>query len=379
MKRGVWLQSKLREGHVARRPDRRRTGIICINGAESGSGAPNFGVKLMRLGSRAAYIFASVMASAVAGRYSVLRTSSAQSPCRCGFGARDRPHRAYTKDVSRTKAHSLQTTTCYSSREMSTALNEYLFVDERRVAAYAGQITSSPHVTEKGQEVGLELGITGPKVSLKQPYTTRRRTIHEDVTLVSEFLTESSQMRRGRPHDESPSSKFVLERCVATRVSVPVAATTQKIPAFNFWVSDPRSTESKLGTLVLLEDFAGDDAPPQSFLQLSTYTVLQSLVYFTRGLIERTALNEAFRYTPHPNPYANFDDKAPSLGEFHNVRAHIFEFLTNMEAFVRYWGCLVSTPRNVEVLYRVREYGREAGTTWHTLSVFGYPIWIIAR
>ena len=253
-----------------------------------------------------------------------------------------------------------------------------MYIDGRRLSAYVEQIAASPKVREKAQELAVELSVTGPKASMKQPEILRDPTVHEKVTIFRRWLERSPQMRRGRPRDESPTTPFVIERCAATRVSVPEKAGDSELPAFSFWVSDPKDPDSGHGLLLLLEDFSAPDVAPTSFRGYSTYTILQSLVFFTRGKIESSVLGVPFESRPHPNPYARFAEKPPSLGEFHNVKEHVTPFLGDMASFVRHWRCLVSPPRQIDAIYRIREYGREAGTTWQRVSVFGYPIVITA-
>src|SRR4028119_1117965 len=110
-------------------------------------------------------------------------------------------------------------------------LQEYLYIDARRLTAYVEQISASPKVREKGQELAVELSVTGPKASMKQPEIVRDPTVHEKVRVFREWLERSRQARRGRPRDESPSTPFVIERCTAARVLVPSKAGESNLPA----------------------------------------------------------------------------------------------------------------------------------------------------
>jgi hypothetical protein len=130
--------------------------------------------------------------------------------------------------------------------------------------------------------------------------------------------------------------------------------------------------------LCLLEDYRGDDERPVSFRQASTYTLLQSLIYYTRSQKLRTLLDEHVPNDPHPNSYARFDGKPASLAEYHNVRDHAYDFATSPVQLLSSWGCLQGSPRRVEVMYRIREFGRESAHSWERVTVFGYPIWITA-
>ena len=136
------------------------------------------------------------------------------------------------------------------------------------------------------------------------------------------------------------------------------------------------SSEDCGGTLCLLEDFRRADEPPTNFRSASTYTVLQSLVYFAREQLRSTVMSLHIPDEPHPNPYAKFDSKLPSLAEYHNVKDYAWQFVTNPVQLLREWGCAISPPRDVEVLYRIREFGRDSSHHWERVTIFGYPIWI---
>jgi len=128
--------------------------------------------------------------------------------------------------------------------------------------------------------------------------------------------------------------------------------------------------------LCLLEDYRGEDERPVSFRNASAYTLLQSLIYYTRSRQTRTLLDDHIPDDPHTNPYARFDDRPASLSEYHNVQSHAYEFATDPVSLLQNWGCLVSPSRRIEVLYRIREWGRESAHGWRRVTVFGYPIWI---
>lgn len=51
-------------------------------------------------------------------------------------------------------------------------------------------------------------------------------------------------------------------------------------------------------------------------------------------------------------------------------------FMADPQATAAQWGCIVSAPRFIKTLYRIREYGGQEGESF---GRFGYPLWITAR
>lgn len=54
----------------------------------------------------------------------------------------------------------------------------------------------------------------------------------------------------------------------------------------------------------------------------------------------------------------------------------LYKFITSPDDLLRQWGCLLSLPREITSLYKVREFGAEAANDFKTISTFGYPIYI---
>jgi hypothetical protein len=108
--------------------------------------------------------------------------------------------------------------------------------------------------------------------------------------------------------------------------------------------------------------------------------VLASLVYNTRKEIDGSILNARLVHEPHPNPNAKFGTESHpwSLSEYHSVRDYIYDFATNPVELLRSWNCRIYPQRRINVVYKVREWGREAAHSWEKTTVFGYPIWILA-
>jgi len=258
-------------------------------------------------------------------------------------------------------------------------LKEYLFVDEKRLDVYASQVNPSGGIVEKAKELSAGLDLRGPSVNAKQNERVRALTRQEKAALIQDHLVKASSLRHQRPDSDSQGSVFVLEKCSAAKVIVPrTTAEELGTPGFVFWLSQSHQHDKPPGMLCLLEDFDLDDGPAISFRGASTYTVLQSLVYYTRKKMTETVLGTYVPNDPHPNPYTSFEGKPSSLAEYHNVQPFCWDFVTDSRKLLTQWGCLVSQPRKIETLYRVREYGRDSTNSWQVTTVFGYPIWITA-
>jgi hypothetical protein len=256
-------------------------------------------------------------------------------------------------------------------------LTEYLFVDQKRLDTYASQISPAGTIVEKTKEWNAGLSLTGPSVGAKQTERVRALTAHEKTQLIQSHLVKNSSLREQRPVSEGEGPVFVLEKCSASKVVVPrKAAEELGALGFVFWISPGPQYDKPPGMLCLLEDFDLDDAPAISFRGASTYTVLQSLVFYTRKKMAGTVLGSHIPRKPNPNPFASFEGKPDSLAEFHNVQEFCWDFVADFTSLLTRWGCLVSPPRKIETLYRIREYGRDATNSWQVTTVFGYPIWI---
>lgn len=258
------------------------------------------------------------------------------------------------------------------------SLFEVLYIDRRRVADLATQITGTPAVATTKGEFGGELSLT-PKISSKLSEEFRRRTVPEQVQEVERFLEKKNQLQHGRPKsDLAIKPPWVTEIARGRRISVPAKPPDGgDTPAFSFWLCPPASS-GDTGMLCLLEDFGLEDAAPTSFREASTYTLLQSLVYFTRSRLRNSILHGVIPDAPHPNPYASFAGKPASLAEFHNIKEFCYEFVADPFPLLDGWGCKVSSERAIRTVYRIREIGGDAAHSWRKVTVFGYPLWIVS-
>jgi hypothetical protein len=173
---------------------------------------------------------------------------------------------------------------------MSATLHEYLFVDPRRLDAYAAQILPSGEVVEKVKEWSAELSLTGPKAGAKQTERVRSLTIDEKVNLILKHLGTSSDLRSDPLRG---SEAFVLEQFEAFKVIVPADADAgSKNPLIVLWFARDQHRHPEPSFLCLVEDFRsdedwpGEDARPMSRFGCSDYTILLELVTYTHGKLQ---------------------------------------------------------------------------------------------
>ncbi|AJZ56799.1 hypothetical protein OI25_7361 [Paraburkholderia fungorum] len=259
-------------------------------------------------------------------------------------------------------------------------LTEYLFRDVRRLNEYASQINPALTVTEKTKEWTVGLSLAGPKAEGKQTEKVRPMTEHEKAILTLEFLRSNSAIHEGRPvplPDKSGSrhldksfgqQSFVHERCRAFRVCVPQKDVSGGV-AFAFWVSQGFERDKACDMVCLLEDVAAEDRPVWSGGTASTYSLLQALLYYAESRVERGTISE------NSKPWPRDSASSYPLPEFLSG----FWFSLVPEQIIKEWGCIVSQPRNIEVVYRIREvrsFPHEAPRKGY--EIFGYPLWIAA-
>ncbi|MEM9373983.1 MAG: hypothetical protein AAGA55_10095 [Planctomycetota bacterium] len=266
---------------------------------------------------------------------------------------------------------------------------EILYADPERISSYVEQITERPSVVEQAKTIGVQLDVLGPTVSAQQSEIARSRTLIENIRILEPHLERNSLLQRHRPTTDRVRTNWVRENCTARRVVVPPLKDTRAQSAgFAFWMSEPpagaaaTAGDFRQGPLCLLERppaAVGDD-DTLSFAVASTYTLLQSLVHYTRSALQGTEMELQVPHRPHPNPYATFSDDSDhplSLREYPNVKQHCFEFATNPVPMLESWGCFVPPPRRIQTLYRIREIGRDSSAGWEAVSVFAYPLWIV--
>jgi hypothetical protein len=64
--------------------------------------------------------------------------------------------------------------------------------------------------------------------------------------------------------------------------------------------------------------------------------------------------------------------------QYHNVNKNniAYDFYRDPLRLLEAWGCELTPGRNIQGLYRVREYGADAATSWKVVTVFGYALCI---
>jgi hypothetical protein len=192
------------------------------------------------------------------------------------------------------------------------------------------------------------------------------------------LLKENGRLGTTRPNDKRDSEEFILEDCHAVRVVVPENANAGKnSKPLSFWMSPGDSTR---GHLCLLEGSGGDVGNPYNFGRSSTYTLLQSLVHFARKQSRSALFDGTIPDDPNPNPYARVDDTHPPslIEQYHNVNRNniAYDFYRDPLRLLESWGCDLTQGRDIQALYKVREYGADAATSWKIVTVFGYALCI---
>lgn len=249
-------------------------------------------------------------------------------------------------------------------------MGQIYFCDVAQVDATIHRFSGSLDKVAYERKKGLELSITGVKVSLEEANKTRPLTVYERVDIVKALIEKATILSHERPSTRATAAEFVAERCRAVRVVIPEnAAAGKQSPSLSFWLS---LGDDSRGLLCLFEGTGGDSDNPYNYGRASTYTLLQSLRRQRRaGILDGLIPNE-----PHPNIYAKIDDQhPPSLVEqYHNVKPFAYDFVTDPLHLLQLWGCDISSGLDVDVLYRIREYGPDSTTSWEKITVFGYAL-----
>lgn len=258
----------------------------------------------------------------------------------------------------------------------STNLDNLIFVDESRLDDYLTRLDADLFTVDKSKKVESEWSITGPKVTFTQDESRRKLDVHARCDALYRQLDHKEKLASSRPAERHTPVEFVAETLWANRILIPSnAEPDQPHPAFAFWIS---RLETEAGLVCLLENCDSDDDAPFDYSQCSTYTVLQSLVYFSRRKLDSSALAKFLPHVPHPNPHAKMDETHPPslFHEYNSVKEHLYEFTTNPIPLLEAWGATVTPERFVRCLYRVREYGPDSAYGWEKITTFGYPVYI---
>lgn len=280
------------------------------------------------------------------------------------------------------------------------SLIDYLYVDDKRLGAYIEQI--GPPVTyDKVPVWKAEFGLTGPKAATSQERPGRAMTRHEMIVKLLRHLEENNLMdttREPARHlwDGTDRNDFVYETCAASKVIIPPKPDAQ-LRGLVLWISSApplrtRTPDNKLpekvsgsclrpGMLCLFEDFQKGDESPYSGFHVSAYTVLESIILAIGENTQTPIVSDLFvkRGQRHRQTHR--------LEVWDQAALYMEEFVKDPVAMLENAGCRAARPRNIRVLYRIREFGPEAGEYEQSVSrgvnpstsVFGYPIFIAAE
>ena len=260
-------------------------------------------------------------------------------------------------------------------------LRDYLYVDQKRLDSYLGQI-SSTSTYDKVPSLGLGISLVGPSVSAQQPPVRRDKSDHEKVCELIAYLERHGYLGHRRPvlvkasHEDLTQPDFVLEQCDAVRVLIPAVASDRD--GVVVWVSEwPIEREERVlrpaGLLCIIQDCTPDDSRHRVGFEHSGYTWLQALLYQLRQQPSETQL--AAQYSLPATGDYRFDLMVAQdylRGEMGALRTKPFAWLTAK-------GCVLSLPRRITALYRIRNLGGDEIDTKNrfedfTVSTFAYAI-----
>lgn len=253
-------------------------------------------------------------------------------------------------------------------------LRNFIYLNPSRLHELFEQSASTPGVRIKRSKVGAgaNFGVLNAKAEFELESThDGGRLIPIMLETVIDALRESGQLAALRPQrlDEFTDSplRYVYERCIATRVYLPVSPELREKhgapPELTVWVSNPHEsvdiptdTWDWIGTyLYLVEE--GDAAPVED--NEETYKGLLSGVSALHGLVSHASEDLGPHDLGHP------------LGR--GTSEHPIDKL-------RSYGARVSLEREIETLYQVRymsdeQGGFDGGKRFNDL--LGYPIAIL--
>ena len=273
-------------------------------------------------------------------------------------------------------------------------LEEYLYVDEKRLDTYTEQIGSTVKF-EKVPIWSVKFSLTGPEAGGTQQRFQMPLTRQEKVDRLVYYLKEKSLLGDGRLLDRErtftirkPEAPFRLETCDAVRVFIPPVPALnprsqlgrkrllEQLPkkardplhgfsGLNIWFSDRHHASSSnaecRGQLLLIVGFPKDDVA--HYEARSAYSALQSLVDQLGSEVEKTILHDLRYEQP---------EMASSLQK---------RFAADPIPALEAAGAEVAGWRTITTLYRVRQavVFNELDDDRETIATIGYPIYITAQ
>ena len=266
---------------------------------------------------------------------------------------------------------------------MDLELEEYLYVDDKRLDSYVEQIGS--FVTyDKAPVYNVNLSLAGPGVGAVQQRFQRPLSRHEKIVKLLDYLEKGEFLGQGRLSDREeatamyrPPAKakvFRLETCEAARVLIPSINSPESRTVrqeLNLWFSDRHHAGSirrecldyllRPAQLLLIVGFHKDDYAAH-FEAWSAYSALESLRRELSGELPETMLRQLTTEKPWES----------SLQQ---------RFLTDPIAALRGTGAQVADWRQIESLYRVRHavLCKDLVDEGEAIATVGYPIFIRAK
>ena len=302
-------------------------------------------------------------------------------------------------------------------------LEEYLYVDDRRLDTYVDQI-GSPVTFEKVPVWSAKLALTGLEAAGTQQRHPRSLTRAEKITRLLNYLGEKGLLGDGRFTGReafSPLAQpFRLETCEAVKLLIPPASAEALEPedpgladelflvdeffdikagrdpselrrrrerflrqeresrlarrreqlagfdGINIWFSDRHQRDSsnseRRGQLVLIAGFAKDD--DAGFGAWSAYSALRGLFNELRSDLKKTVLHTV-----------SDEIAVNSLSSFEQ------RFLTDPLSALQSVGVKVGSYRVIKVLYRVRDavLYQDLRNNAEEIATIGYPIFVTAE
>lgn len=229
------------------------------------------------------------------------------------------------------------------------SLAEYLYIDNKRLDSYAGQIREGLVSKRNENSSGLDISLTGPKVSVSSKETQWKNTPHEKILRLKDYLIKNNEIELGNRR-LFKTVPFYEKEFYAHKIIIPKTLVANPnvydINQLVIWVS----TDNEQDLTILLED-CGDDS--KNYETVSSFSAL----YLT---------------------LRNLDINYKELGEI-----TIHDDLSPIDYFKKI-GAEVLPQRKIKTLYRLRMQGAVVpmaydgpdpicGPIW---GVFGYPIYI---
>ncbi len=256
-------------------------------------------------------------------------------------------------------------------------MNNLIFIDYDKLFAIDQRFYPDGQIATKDAEVEVGIALTGPSVKGKQTIRYRPPTILERIARVRQSLTQAGELAPNRPEPyrgRDTELHYVEED---------LTAYSTVIPAGN--PDDPRSRPITIwfvpatevyGALLLLEDLRTGLTTSLNASLHSSYSVLQSFLFYTRQELDRSKLASHFpKKSPPEHGKVDKDHIASAIQEARSAHDYSVEFAKHADTLLAQWGVLPIGPQRIHAFYSVREYGNE-NSLGGRVSVFGYPICI---